>query len=366
MYLYNYARMQERGRSMEDTARTAGPLANLQTMPPPYTNTFIHPVQMNLELTTRCPLKCPQCYVHLNTGKELALDQALYWLGKAKEAGISNINLSGGETLCYSHLTEVIAECRRLGLCSAVALSGIYADRAKLRELIDAGVNEIYISLNGSTEEINKKTRDAYHLAVRALKTLQEMGFRETFVNWVMHEYNADDLPQMMELCESYGVQGLVVLGFKPDSKGMLKSFPTLAQLEAAAKFIKSYKGTAWIAVEPCFSTLRAIMGRSALLGNLNRGVTRGCGAGRDGVSINVDGYITPCRHLDFPEEYTDITEYWNHSEKLRELREIETHRGEPCRGCKYEPYCLPCPDTGCKLYDGIAAGFRDCPVAKG
>ena len=66
---------------------------------------FFRPAQMNLELTTRCPLRCPQCYVSLNTGREMPLDTALYWLRDAAECGVKDINLSGGETLCYPQLT---------------------------------------------------------------------------------------------------------------------------------------------------------------------------------------------------------------------------------------------------------------------
>ena len=44
---------------------------------------FDAPVLMNLELTNRCPLHCPQCYCELNTGKDLDLEQALYWLDEA-------------------------------------------------------------------------------------------------------------------------------------------------------------------------------------------------------------------------------------------------------------------------------------------
>ena len=46
---------------------------------------FRKPLQMNLELTTKCPLRCPQCYVHLNTGEELPLEEALYWMNKRVE-----------------------------------------------------------------------------------------------------------------------------------------------------------------------------------------------------------------------------------------------------------------------------------------
>ncbi|WP_292144356.1 radical SAM protein [Butyrivibrio sp.] len=138
---------------------------------------FDVPWQMNLELTTQCPLRCPQCYVHLNQGTHMSLDTALYWIRDAADAGVEQINLSGGETLCYPFLEELIAEGKSLKLSSAIALSGIYAGKETLEKLIAAGVNDIFISLNVSTEEINAKTRDGYELAIKALETLKELRF---------------------------------------------------------------------------------------------------------------------------------------------------------------------------------------------
>ena len=82
------------------------------------------PFTMNMELTTRCPLMCPFCYCTLNNGKDLPLEKAIFWLREAKKSGIVMVSLSGGETLCYPHLEEVIKEGSRLGLEINVALSG--------------------------------------------------------------------------------------------------------------------------------------------------------------------------------------------------------------------------------------------------
>ena len=131
---------------------------------------YLRPLQMNLELTQVCPLHCPQCYVSLNNGREMPLDTALYWIRDAADAVVKQVNLSGGETLCYPHLTELIRECHKCGLDSNIALSGAYVTEEKLREFIDAGVTRIFVSLNGSTKEVNEKTRDGYELAIRTLE----------------------------------------------------------------------------------------------------------------------------------------------------------------------------------------------------
>ena len=322
------------------------------------------PWQMNLELTTECPLRCPQCYVHLNQGTQMGLETALYWIRDAAEAGVEQINLSGGETLCYPFLEELVLECRTLGLSCAVALSGIYAEKETLEKLITAGVNDIFISLNGSTKEINSRTRDGYELAIRALETLKELEFINRHINFVMHSSNAEDLPQMMDLAEEYGMKSLVVLAFKPDSANELNSYPTMEQMRRAADFIRHYKGKTQIVPEPCFSQLRALAYQS-FIGNLNIGVSRGCGAGRYDVSVSVDGRLTPCRHLDIREEFSHIKDYWKDSEMIKRLRSIEDSRKAPCKGCRYEHNCLPCQAVGYKLHGDLNYGMEECPVCE-
>ena len=329
----------------------------------PQKNYLDVPLQMNLELTTSCPLKCPQCYVHTNTGENMELGVALKRLREGAAAGVEMVNLSGGETLCYPYLDELVAECRKLSLTSAVALSGAYATRERLSTLIDAGVTEIFVSLNGSTEEINSISRDGYDLAVHTLSVLRELSFPETYINFVMQRSNAHDLPAMASLAEEYGVKGLVVLAFKPDAAHEFEAFPTEDQLREAAAFIRNYRGSTIIDAEPCFSQLRAIYGK-VFWGNRNIGIQRGCGAGRDGFSVDVKGRLTPCRHLDFPEEDT-ISSYWENSPVLKMLRGIEERREPPCKGCDYEPNCLPCAAVGVKLHGKISACMPECPLCR-
>ena len=326
---------------------------------------YLRPVQMNLELTQYCPLHCPQCYV-VPGARHMPLETALRRIRDAASAGVGHVNLSGGETLCYPYLRELIRECKRLNLISAVSLSGALADQEVLRELIRDGVSEIYVSLNGSSEKINRLTRDGYELAVQTLEYLRELrtelSFDQYAINWVMHHSNADDFRGMIRLAERFQAAALVVLGLKPDSAGELNGFPSGTQMEALAEQIRSYTGPVELVVESCFSPMRAILGRS-LLGNQNRGIEMGCGAGRDCFSVDIDGNFTPCRHILKPEQFGSVMDYWKNSQILALLRGAEENRAAPCRGCRYEHHCLPCAEISEQLTGSLQAGFPGCPA---
>ncbi|MBQ9359822.1 MAG: radical SAM protein [Lachnospiraceae bacterium] len=324
---------------------------------------YSHPWEMNLELTTACPLHCPQCYVSLNTGREMSLETALYWIRDAARCGVKQVNLSGGETLCYPHLERVLEECGELGLHTAIALSGAGASKDRIKGLIDRGVEEIYVSLNGSTEEVTSLTRDGYAQAMRLLALLQELSFDNICINWVMHRCNADDFPNMIKLCEDNHVKTLIILGFKPDSSGSLSGYPTEKQMRDIAHTVKKYKGSLYIDAEGCFSQLLALI-HSGLFGNRNNGIERGCGAGRDGVSVTAGGRLTPCRHLNIPEKWDSISEYWEKSESIKRLREISSSPEGCCAECSLNPYCVPCMDVGHKLHGRLAFEMEECPLS--
>ena len=310
------------------------------------------PTMLNLELTTRCPLRCPQCYCDLSRGKDLPLDRALHVLRESAQMGVKTIMLSGGESMVYPHIYELISECKSLGLYSCIALSGYGIDENSLKKMIDCGISEIFVSLNGSTEDVSKHTRDGHHLAINTLKLLSESDFTNYTVNWVAHKSNIHDFENVVQLCISYKVKRLMVMAFKPDSSHSLPSLPDSEQFLLLACMIKRMQKEITelkIEVEPCYSPLCAFLGQKFLL-NINMGISKGCGAGLDGASLDVDGNFTPCRHLDFPEKFDSLLDYWYSSKILHHIRQVEDSPEANCDKCKYERHCLSCLAVNVKL----------------
>lgn len=319
------------------------------------------PVGMNIELTTACPLHCPQCYCTLEGGKHIPFETAAKYIRQAKAFGIKHVELSGGETLCYPHLFELIQLAHEIGLKVNVAISGWHFDEACLGNLIQSGVTNIFVSLNGPMEEINQLTRDGYHYAISALELLQRKSFPNVYINWVMHHNNADYLPDMLELAEKYSVRAVVVLALKPTSKHELNTLPTLQQIKNVTQIIKDAKSGS-VLVESCYSPLLAKVRDTKLLGNLNTGRNMGCGAGKNLLSINVDGKFSPCRHLDYFEEFETIEEYWNNSIVLNEIDALDEEcSGLLCNSCRYVNNCRPCLAINSKMENKLCRANQYC-----
>lgn len=320
-------------------------------------------VSMNLELTTACPLRCPQCYCSLDCSKHLNLDLAKKRIDEAANMGVKTVNLSGGETMCYPHLYELTAYAASKMDEVNAALSGAFFTQEAFEKLTQAGIANIHISLNGSTREINELTRDGYDYAIEALNILKKNHYSKTIINWVMHSNNAHDFEQMVQLAEEYDASTLVILGFKPDSNNALNSYPSKEQIIHVSNIMKQYKGNLQIRIESCYSNMLALHLDTKLFGNLNVSRYKGCGAGRFIVSVNVDGEYTPCRHIDRPEPFDTLEEYWEKSIILRELRDLEKNKKEPCSSCRFSNYCRHCQAISWQMHNSLHLGFSTCPL---
>lgn len=324
-------------------------------------NTLL-PLGMNIELTDKCPLRCPQCYCSLEGTQDIPFEIAAKYVRQAKDFGIKHIELSGGETLCYPHLYDLVKLIHDIGLEVNTAISGWHFTEACLTKLVEAGLDNIFVSLNGPTEEINRLTRDGYQYAISALQLLQSKNFPNVYINWVMHRNNADSLPEMIQIGKKYSVRAIVILAPKPTSKHELNTLPSFQQLENTVRIIRD-NASGFIKVESCFSPLLAMLRDTRLLGNLNIGRDMGCGAGRNQLSVSVNGMLSPCRHLEFFEEWDTLEEYWRNSEILKKIRGLEGHKQEPCISCKFCNHCRHCLAINTKLTGKLFIGNDFCPL---
>ena len=175
---------------------------------------------------------------------------------------------------------------------------------------------------------------------------------------------NADNLPKIAKEIESLDVTELIVS--LPMKKRVHIDFPTKEKIKNAAVFIRDYeknrsRGKPKISVHPCFSQLRAVMGGENPVRNGNRGIEKGCGAGRDHFCVTASGQLAPCIYADTRERCDSLGEYWENSPALIKLRE-ESGRSF-CGGCRYERRCLPCSmlEAMCSVYDNQRRANDKC-----
>ena len=318
---------------------------------------------LNMEVTTKCPLHCPQCYCSLESGKDIPLHIATRIIEESAAEGLTHIEFSGGETLCYPHLIKLISIANQYGIETSISISGWGFNAAQLNKLIEAGIDTIYVSLNGPSEQDNRETRDGYDLAIHALEVLKQNHFPNIVINWVMHRNNADTLPNMIALGREYDVSAILIIEPKPSFKRNLLLYPTKNQLTQTAIIAKHHSGQPELWIHHCFSPLLALCSDNKLWGNSNRGIYKGCSAGLASISVNVEGKFIPCRHLPYPEDSESLHTYWKESVILNSIRSLVfQYRSGLCEACRFSRYCRPCLSHNEDIQH-LKAEPKECPV---
>lgn len=321
---------------------------------------------INIEVTNRCPLHCPQCYCSLDDGNNIDIKKVYQIIIEASKMCVSHIEFSGGETLCYPYIFDAISFAEQNDIATSISISGWSFNEKIYDKLVMAGISGIHISLNATTEVKNKLSRDGYYYAIQALDLLKQKKFSNTTINWVMHRETVDELPKMIKLAEEYNVSSILIIDPKPNSKKELNTYPTSEQMTMVAQIIKENTSSVDLDVHHCFSSLAALVGRNKLWGNLNRGFYKGCTAAICSVCVSVDGKLSPCRHLEYYENFDTIGDYWNNSQILEQIREVyEKEPSEPCKGCSLMNYCRHCLAINTKLENKIYRGNKHCPIGK-
>jgi MoaA/NifB/PqqE/SkfB family radical SAM enzyme len=66
---------------------------------------------------------------------------------------------SGGEPLCRSDLFALIGAARQRGIIPALATNGTLIDNDKARQIREAGVMRVSVSLDGATADVHDRMR---------------------------------------------------------------------------------------------------------------------------------------------------------------------------------------------------------------
>ena len=206
-----------------------------------------------IQVTNACPFNCEQCYT--KKGETfLPVEIAERVLDKAFRNRRGLLQITGGEPLLYPELDELISFCERRSILSAIATSGYALSRERAATLKIAGLNYLFVSLNGSKKEIHEKTRNDFACAMAAIRNAKEAGLL-CMVNFVAGKSNADDLTNVIELCKQEGASALFLLKRHPNFSGENEEFPAPEQLRRMKEQIDAEKDLE-IIVETCFKEL--------------------------------------------------------------------------------------------------------------
>jgi pyrroloquinoline quinone biosynthesis protein E len=334
------------------------------------------PRALHIDVTDYCPLACPQCYragaraepagsngradagvcadgngqAGVSGRTDMSLPGFAALIREAAGLDCFQIAVGGGEPLCHPRIEELIACAGRTEMAVSLTTSGALPPGARLPEKIsglrEAGLNHIQVSLNGSTEETNRRSRDGYRQATALMQHLGGCGL-SWGVNWTARADNLHELEALCALAADLGADNVNVLRYKPAGNEDYAGAALRGEEERAlAARLRRVRGVR-IKVDSAYSFLFRL-----LYGDAPE-IAAGCAAGTGFVSVTAAGAFKPCSHLADAFPAKGLRAYLRSRAYLDFLREKASPPGT-CRLCRHARTCggcraiAPAPETGC------------------
>lgn len=164
------------------------------------------PFTLVAELTYRCPLRCPYCSNPMNWSEyrqELSTEDWVRTIRQARQLGVLQLGLTGGEPLLRDDLEILVETAAKLGLYTTLVTAGTLFTAERATKLKQLGLDHVQISIQDSESQSNDRiagTR-SFDQKLAAARLTKELGFPLT-LNFVLHRHNLDRIEEILLLAE--------------------------------------------------------------------------------------------------------------------------------------------------------------------
>jgi radical SAM protein with 4Fe4S-binding SPASM domain len=241
-----------------------------------------------LELTRRCNLTCPHCYIEGGEARanEMPASEFYRLLDEFAEMGVWGVALTGGEPTLHPEFGNLVRHARQNRLLVGIATNGMFLTSALLDSLPRDGV-----IISVSLDNLHIDGRHDFDVATKAILRSQASGFL-TNIMTNSNSQNTRELRSLMAWAEGHGVSVRSV-PFSPLGRG--KRFRhlenTTDDVAIAAEFWlreceweHEYHRRAGLCVGSIFNY------------GLSLGFMTGrCSSGRFNCYVCADGTVYPC-----------------------------------------------------------------------
>jgi PqqA peptide cyclase len=295
------------------------------------------PFGLLAELTYACPLHCSYCSNPLNLDayrEELTTPEWERVLAEARELGVLQLHLSGGEPLQRRDLDRIVRSASDLGLYTNLITSALGLSPRRAGQLRAAGLDHVQISVQADEPALSDRLAGTPSFArkMTAARLVKELGWPLT-LNVVLHRHNIDRVARILDMAGELGADRIELAntqyyGWAWRNRDQL--LPSRAQLERAE-----------VAVRAAHERLQGRMEIIYVLPDYYGRYPKPCmgGWGRRQLTVVPNGDVLPCptAHA-LPLPRASVREHslawiWEQSAVFERFRGTDW-MPEPCRSC--------------------------------
>ncbi len=348
------------------------------------------PRSVDLEITSRCNLRCRYCYFFDNPEvnyQELPTEEWLQFFNELGQCGVMDVCLAGGEPFIREDLPQLIEaivknRMRFSMLSNGTLINDDIAEFIKKTNRCDS----VQVSIDGSCAEVHETGRGkgSFAKAVSGIKILQKHKITVA-VRVTIHRHNVHDLKNTAHfLLEELGLPS-----FSTNSAGffgtcqknaedlLLRIEDRQAAMDTLLQLEQKYDGRITAQAGPLADAhfwARMEKARKEKAPQFNNGGNlTGCGCPSSKIAVRADGVIVPCFMLSHMElgriNHEMLEDIWQKSQELHNLRtrhNIPLKSFEECAECEYTPYCTGnCPGSAYSLTDNAHQPSPDACLKK-
>lgn len=301
------------------------------------------------EVTYRCPERCVHCYLEpsvlseryvRDSGEELTADELRGILDQLAEMNVMDVTFTGGEPFARSDMFEILQHAHDKGFAIQIFSNGILLDEAGAARLSGLRIHCFHSSIYSHIPEKHDRITGIPGSFEKTVHILRQLSRRGVYVNFkfVLMEQNKEDFPGVIALSRSIGASVQLISSVSPSARG------DCGLTELGVRSDGDLRGVIrkWNEI----SDFQSYAGEVSFEDPI-------CEAGRNSLSINPYGIVTPCNAFHYEignVRSSTVSALWNESERLKKWQAMTRGDLAGCRDCAYISCCSFCPGSALSL----------------
>lgn len=174
---------------------------------------------VTFDITNKCNLRCKHCY---NRNKYFFKDKYVTLneeeiksiISKLKTEGCEYINFLGGEPLIRNDFINIVNYCKLKGIKTLFTTNGILLSQEKYKELIEAGIESIDISLEGTEKENDFiRGKGTYKKVINNIIAIKENfgNIDKLRISYTLTSYNYTGLFEFIRNLNVFGIKNFLI-----------------------------------------------------------------------------------------------------------------------------------------------------------